>query len=238
MNGNYSIIKCGECGLEYTDPLPTGATLQQFYAEYQDMRADRRIVELNAREHLKMLEKYGWTPESRMLDFGTGTGVFVNVAGDNCYGADLRPSRHPRIKRSLNELYNSRWDFITLWGVLEHLSNPKKVICDLATRLKRGGWMALTTIDAEGLIPYYYKPPEHLSYWTRAAFDVLSERSGMKIVEYQPYYMLQLGHVYVNRLLSRTPEEYRRYLLSSLPEVVRVPTNEVRVVMRKVVDYE
>ena len=235
VNDDYSIMKCAECGLEYTDPIPTEATLRAFYAQYQDIRADRRIVELNAGDHLRMLgERYGWTPESSMLDFGAGGGVFVEVAGDNCYGVELQPSNNPRIKQTLDELGDVSWDFITLWGVLEHLAHPKQVICDLVSRLHMGGVTALTTVDAEGVIPYYCKPPEHLSYWTRAAFDVLSRDCGLEIVEYQPYRMFQLGHIYVQRLLSRTPEEYRQNLLSSLPEVVYVPTNEIRVVMRKV----
>lgn len=234
VNDDYAIIKCAECGLEYTYPIPTEATLKQFYAQYHDMRADPRIVELNAIEHLRMLGKYGWTAESRTLDVGAGAGVFVQVAGDNCYGVEWRPISIPRIKQTLDEFGNVVWDVITLWGVLEHLAHPKQVIGRLVSRLRCGGILALTTVDTEGVIPYYYKPPEHLTYWTRAAFDVLSSDCGLEIVEYEPYRMFQLGHIYVQRLLSRTPEEYRQHISNNLTEVVCVPTNEVRVVMRRV----
>lgn len=234
VNNNYSIIKCGQCGLEYTDPVPTEATLKTFYSHYQDIRAEPEVVELNAREHLRMLgERYGWTPESSVLDFGAGGGSFVELAGGNCYGVELQPSANPRIKGELDELGHKEWDFITMWGVLEHLPRPKQVVRDLAASLRSGGMIALTTVDAEGAIPYYYKPPEHLSYWTRAAFEVMSMDCGLEVAEYQPYHMFQLGRIYAQRLLSRTPEEYGQHLLGALPEVVYVPTNEVRVVMRK-----
>ena len=236
VSEEYSIIQCEECGLEYTDPIPKDADLKLFYAQYEDIRADRRVVELNAQEHLKLLEKFGWKSESITLDFGSGTEVFLEVAGDNCYGVDLKSDFHPRIKQSLNELGNLEWDCITLWGVLEHLPNPKKDISDLASRLKPEGLLALTTVNAESMIPYYYKPPEHLSYWTRTAFDVLAEQVGLKIIEYEPYYMYQLGQIYLQRLLSRTPKRYLQDLSSDLPEIVYVPTNEVRVLMRKVTD--
>jgi len=235
VNEDYCIIKCNECGLEYTDPIPAENTLKAFYASYSDIRADKLIVKLNAQEHLKTLKnRFGWTQESAMLDFGSGGGTFVELAGKNCYGVEYQSSANIRIKTSLNELPIRRWDFITLWGVLEHLPHPKKVIDELISPLRGGGIMVLTTVDAEGVIPYYYKPPEHLSYWTRAAFCELAQRCGLKIIGYEPYWMFQLGDIYIQRLLSRTPEEYRGSLSRvGIPSVVYVPTNEVRVVMKK-----
>src|SRR4030042_4696018 len=107
VNNNYSIIKCDKCGMEYTDPIPTETTLKAFYAQYKDIRADRKIVRLNTQEHLEMLgKKYGWTPESTVLDFGSGSGDFVELAGEKCYGVDLQPSDNSRIKKSLDELPN------------------------------------------------------------------------------------------------------------------------------------
>lgn len=236
VNGSYSIIKCANCGLEYTDPIPKEEELNLFYSTYEDVRAERRIVELNAMEHLKTLAKYGWSEQSKVLDFGAGKGIFVEVAGKYCFGVDFQHSEKPRIKTCLDEDFEGikSWDFITLWGVLEHLSKPKQVMRELASRLRGGGVIALTTVDAEGIIPYYYKPPEHLSYWTKPAFCFLSQECGLEIMEYQPYHMFQLGHIYVKRLLSRTPEKYRKDFVTCLPEIIQVPTNEVRVVMKKV----
>lgn len=235
VNGGYSIIKCANCGLEYTDPIPKEKELNLFYSTYEDIRAERHIVELNAKEHLKTLAKYGWSEQSKVLDFGAGKGIFVEVAGKYCFGVDFQHSENPRIKTCLDEDFEGikSLDFITLWGVLEHLAKPKQVMQELTSRL-RGGVIALTTVDAEGIIPYYYKPPEHLTYWTRAAFDVLARDCGLEIIEYEPYWMFQLGEIYTQRLLSRTPEEYHEsFLGGDIPSIVFVPTNEVRVIMRK-----
>ena len=235
VNDDFVVIKCTECGLEYTNPLPTELELTGFYTHYHDIRADRKIVELNAREHLKMLGmRYGWTCECSMLDFGCGQAIFVEVAGEKCFGVDLQSTDNPRIRQTLSQLPNCSWDFITLWGVLEHLAQPKQVIGDLVSILHGGGVIALTTVNAEGVIPYYYKPPEHLTYWTHDAFGVLTRESGLEIIAYEPYWMFQLGEVYTQRLLSRTPEEYHEsFLDGDIPEIVFVPTNEIRVIMRK-----
>jgi len=236
INNDYSIIKCDKCGLEYTDPIPTETILETFYSQYKDIRADKKVVLLNAQEHLTMLtNKYGWTPESTILDFGSGSGIFVELAGEKCYGVELQTSNNNRIKQASSELPSGHsWDFITLWGVLEHLPNPKQTIGHLVSLLHEGGIIALTTINAEGTIPYYYKPPEHLSYWTRAAFDILSENCGLEIVEYEPYWMFQKEDIYFQRLLSRTPKKYHEPILAgNLPQIIYVPTNEIRVVMKK-----
>lgn len=234
VDPTYSVFKCRNCGLEYTYPIPTDDILEGFYAEYKDIRADEKIVRMNACSHLKLLGKYGWTPESWTLDYGAGPGVFVEIAGKNCFGLDSYCAIHPRVRRSMSAFaVVLGWRFITLWGVLEHLVSPYSTIATLTDLLPVGGIIALTTVDAEGIIPYHYKPPEHLTYWTRAAFDILADKCGLKIVDYERYMMSQLSDIYLDRLLSRTPKEYRSRINHDMPGVIRVPTNEVRVVMQK-----
>lgn len=234
LDDSYSIIKCANCGLEYTAPIPKEEELKSFYMVYEDIRADHRIVKSNAQEHLKILSNYGLTSKSKILDFGAGTGAFVEMAGECCFGVDLNHSHHSRIKKSIEELKDHiSWDCIALWGVIEHLPDPMVVMKELVSRLRKGGLIALTTVNAEGIIPYYYKPPEHLTYWTKNAFEVLADNHDLEILEYEPYKMFQIGQIYFDRLLSRTPDEYREMIWNKLPEVVCVPTNEVFVLMQK-----
>jgi 2-polyprenyl-3-methyl-5-hydroxy-6-metoxy-1,4-benzoquinol methylase len=234
LDGTYSIIKCSDCGLEYTLPIPTEKILKEFYGKYGDIRAERAITELNSKELLKRLARYGWTKHSKTLDFGTGDGVFCEMAGDSTYGVDFKQSSNPRIKASLGDaLFTGiEWEFITLIGVLEHLQNPLEVMAEISRKLRKGGIVMLTTVNAEGLIPYYYKPPEHLTYWTKQAMQILGDKCGMEIVEYEPYSMTQFGRIYHDRLLSRTPMQYRALISNNLPDIVTIPTNEVLVLMK------
>lgn len=229
----YSIVKCSQCGLEYTHPIPNDKTLEWFYSNYEDIRADPEIVRLNAEANLKVLSAYGWTPRTNLLDFGAGKGIFVETAGENAFGIDLQLSSNPRISSTLSAFRKKQWDTITLFGVLEHLSCPLHVMTSLASLLKQGGIMVITTINAEGTIPYYYKPPEHLTYWTRGSFEVMSTQCNMEIIRYVPYEMYQLSSIYFERLLSRIPDVYRQCFQNSLPRIVHVPTNEIMCILRK-----
>lgn len=232
----YRVHKCPNCGLEYTDPVPTEQELTAFYQDYTDPRAEPEIVLRNAQENLRALEAFGLTPDSTILDFGCGNGKFVELAGERCFGVELaNKSASSRIASSLAELSNKRFDFITLWGVLEHLPNPVKTMRDLAQRLQSGGAIVLTTVLADGLIPYYFKPPEHLTYWTRIALTELLHGLDMELVEFRPYTMYQLSSIYLQRLLSRSPKEIAALALGSamdLPRIVHVPTNELFAVAR------
>ncbi|MFO7558731.1 MAG: class I SAM-dependent methyltransferase [Desulfobacterales bacterium] len=219
--------------MEYTFPIPKKNELKRFYQQYNDFRADPEIVFLNARKHINVLKKYGWSYESLTLDFGAGKGEFVKVAGKKCYGIEWNSIPSGQIKKSIKDLHNFKWDFITLWGVLEHLPDPLDTMARLIANLRYGGYIALTTVNAESEIPYYYKPPEHLSYWTRRAFEYLCADLGLSIIDYYPYTMFQFSTVYVERLLNRTPEKYRSNIQSQLPKIIEIPTNEVCVIIKK-----
>jgi len=229
----YKIYKCPNCGLEHTHPVPSQLQLQAFYAKYQDIRAASDVTTMNARRNLQALEAFGYAQGNTILDFGTGDADFVEVAGENCYGIDFKASSKMRVFGDLSELPIRSFDFITLWGVLEHLDYPLAILASLKPFLKPGGKVVLTTVDAEGPIPYYYKPIEHLTYWTAPAFTELFDRLGMRVVEHRPYQMMQKSAIYADRLLSRTPPQYREAFLTAveaLPTYVEVPTNEVLVV--------
>lgn len=233
----YCIYKCSNCGLEYTHPIPTDSQLKTFYDNYFDIRADTTIVNLNASNNLKKLEDYGITKESKILDFGCGKGEFVNLAGENCYGLELGEVNIENIYNNLNDLPVKEFDCITLWGVLEHINDIRGIMGDLEKYLKEGGIFVITTVDAEGSIPYYYKPPEHLTYWTKKSLNILAELINCKIEDISPYTMHQFSKIYLDRLLSRTPKPYSETIqkeVSTLPEIVEVPTNEFFAVLRKI----
>lgn len=232
--GNFQVTKCPDCGLEYTTPNPTDEELGQFYGDYADIRANPEIVAINANRNLELLRAYGLNEKSRILDFGCGNGEFVEIAGDCCFGVELSSrEKGTRIFDDINALPFERYDFITLWGVLEHLNDPMGTIQKLMEKLQPHGHLVITTINAEGAIPYYYKPPEHLTYWTGKSMCYLMEQNGLEIKVLQPYEMCQFSEVYLDRLLSRTPEKYREPIasnLTNLPRIIIVPTNEFLVV--------
>lgn len=233
----FRIFKCSNCGLEYTFPVPTPTELLNFYSTYADVRASNEIVKLNAQRNLCFLESLGCTQSSRILDFGCGSGEFISSRTSNTFGIELFEDRNKNIYSDLASTPESEFEFVTLWGVLEHLRSPLETIKSLCSHIAPNGHIIITTVNTEGLIPFYYKPPEHLTYWTKKASEILFNESGITLLSYDPYIMLQKREVYLDRLLSRTPSEYVHNLYSAvqaLPDVVEIPTNEVLIVGQRV----
>ena len=124
-----------------------------------------------------------------------------------------------------------------MWGVLEHLVNPSDVVSSISELLSSTGTLVLTTVNAEGDIPYHHKPPEHLTYWTRKSLENLGLASGLQLISVMPYTMMQLTKVYLDRILSRTPlpfQELTKNGILELPEIIEIPTNELIAVFKKV----
>ena len=72
-NLKYDILKCGFCGLEFQDPMPTREVLKSLYGKtYANPRVSEEIAKLNSKKNIKLLKKYGLSGKSKLMDFGSG----------------------------------------------------------------------------------------------------------------------------------------------------------------------
>ena len=226
----YTIVKCAYCGLEYTSPLPTEKELQAFYSNYVDFRSADDVLAKNALGlALVLRSKFGLESTDLLLDYGCGKNIFAHVcAPSTWFGYDRY---NP--KSDLADFRDKKWDWITMWGVLEHLPYPKETLHDLVSCLSNNGKVALTTVDVESSIPLQYKPPEHLTYWTKNAIEKLFSLVGLTMLMYEPYQMFQRSDVYMDIILRTVPEELKSKIHHELPKYVFIPTNNVLVVGKK-----
>lgn len=226
----FDIYKCSACRLEFTWPMPDDDLLAQFYASYNDIRADEEVLRANARTNIEYLRlKYDLQAESHLLDFGSGKGCFVKVGNSkNWYNFDPFTAEAHADKPP-----QGNFDWITLWGVLEHLTDPAAALARITAMLAPGGYLAATTVSTELNIPFQYKPPEHTTYWNQAAISCLLASQKLELLEYRQYFMKQLSEIYLSIILRTVPERYRKYISSDLPDFVEIPTNEVFFVARK-----
>jgi len=228
---NFKIFKCSKCGLEFVCPMPNSEQLRSFYQDYSNFRAAEEVLILNAKKNIDRLLKFGLTRERRLLDFGCGANIFVSLGNSKrWFGYDYYK---PTEKNMINNFIDQKWDFITMWGVLEHLTDPKCQITQLAQTLNPGGIMALTTVTTESAIPFQYKPPEHVTYWTKKAIKSLFSSVGLTILEYENYKMIQRSDIYLNCVMRTVPKKFQRQISHSLPDFIEVPTNEIFVVCVK-----
>ena len=222
FGGEHSIHKCSSCRMEYVNPMPSVQLLNDFYSSYEDVRAGTEVLKRNASKNVDRLIQYGLTTQSKLLDYGSGKNIFVSGSGENWFAYDP----HTR-NNDISVLRGGYYDIVTVWGVLEHVTDPLDLVRRLYALLKKGGYLVMTTVDIDGVIPYRFKPPEHLTYWTREAVSSLFKLSLFDLISYDPYFMIQDKNVYMDIILRTLPSKLKQTVhYEDMPDFVAVPTND------------
>jgi len=207
---NWHYRECRNCGLVALHPRPSAETLMRYYDGYlpEDDAAIRRwqdliapVVDASARLITARRQRTG-----RLLDIGCGFGFFLERMwreGWSVEGIEVSPSgrRYARRRWGLEvhahpleelELDAGRYDVVTLFYVIEHVSDPVQVLAAVKRILKPGGMVVLrwphTTPIVKLLKPWsrrldLYHTPYHLYDFTPSTMTALLEATGFKAVE-------------------------------------------------------
>jgi len=146
-----------------------------------------------------------------LLDMGCGTGEFlINLKSDRFrkYGIEINYDGFRACKDKNLDVFNQdvtmidfkgkKFDVITLWHVLEHLSNPRDVFGRLKNILSDDGIIIVQTPNPRSLGFRYGREnwfhldsPRHLNIFDKKSVNYLCKLSGLKIVrvkyEYYDY---------------------------------------------------
>lgn len=203
----YQIVKCNSCGLIYTNPMPMNIyafykdTVDEIYlaTKKQRLQGAKKVVQ----EILKF-KKGG-----NLLDIGCATGYFLDVASEyfNVTGIELSEwafkeaaKRHEVYNMPLSGIeFTKKFDVITLFGVIEHLTNPSKELDLISSCLKQSGLVVIYTPDIGGWLPrllgkkWWNFMGMHLYYFSKETCKGLLEKCGfsvIKIMNYTHYFQL------------------------------------------------
>lgn len=193
----HYLVKCKKCSFVFSNRIPEDDELQQHYATYQRNAEISSITIKRYEELLNILEKYRKT--NTILDIGCGDGHFLNVAkqkGWNVYGTEFTDEAVNVctqkgincFKGRLSELeFNTTFDVITSFEVIEHIYNPVEEINIISKLLRKGGGFYLTTPNFTSLTTLILQEhrrtieyPEHLSYYTPQTLHYLLSRQEFK----------------------------------------------------------
>lgn len=251
------VVRCGSCHLLFLSPKPSEEALSRFYRTYFEkhrmvqLQSERYWSELSRSRyqipasdprHL-LLRRVGVSVKhKRVLDVGCGDGKFllmcrqlgakeaVGVEPDANMAQALK-SRfeldvHPGYLRDL-EGFEGRFDLVTLWDVLEHLSSPMSVISSVRHLLSPSGRIALLTPNADDLAVQDKEKTalrvdfDHICYYGRDAAQHLLGSCGFGIDEVHNW-----GHPYLEaELLTGVPKNRGRMRTMADILLERVPAS-------------
>lgn len=156
VDAEYNLCRCADCGYIFDNPRPTLAAIVNFYStprKYDSwLVAEASRQELWKRRLKKLLRHAG---RGRLLDVGTGTGQFLNLAKPHFHHVSGTEVSQTALKIAKEKYGLDLWqgqiedfthspigfDTITLFHVLEHVPDPQKTIARCLELLNVGGML-------------------------------------------------------------------------------------------------
>jgi dolichol-phosphate mannosyltransferase len=198
------IVRCLQCGLTFMKPKLSPQQLLKEYARVEDpsfvddIHARERMFERN----LSRLRHYV-RPGERWLDVGSYCGAFLAVARrQGLEAVGVEPGRwavEQSSRRTEARVYPGtlddlpadigRFDAVTLWDVLEHLSDPVGELKKVHGLLKTEGTLMLSTLMIDNWFArllgsrWPWLMDMHLFYFTDATIARVLEQAGFAIIE-------------------------------------------------------
>ena len=223
----FSIKKHPEFNMWITEPIPKELEAyyqSEDYISHTDasqtffQKIYQRVKRYSLNKKVRLLDRYT-KGNGKLLDYGAGTGAFVQQAilgGWEAKGVEPNKAARERAKekgldllKSWEGLTQSDFDVITLWHVLEHIPDLQGSIEQLKRLLKPNGILILALPNFEswdakhyGAFWAGYDVPRHLWHFSKDAVDSLFSSSGFELLKTHPLYF----DAYYVSLLS---EKYR-----------------------------
>jgi SAM-dependent methyltransferase len=265
----HAIRDCRACELTQLHPMPPRALLDELYGDdYFESDDDGRGYGDYASQEPEYLATFAddvdrirdFTPSGRLLEVGCGFGYFLEVAaraGFDVRGVDASrravdessrrfPGRvFPGAVGDVPELAEQRFDVIFAAHLIEHISEPRPFVADLASRLATNGLLVLVTPNVRSLLARIsgrrwvsFKIPEHVVFYSPETIGRLLRECGLDVLAVDPayqYYRLPFLMSRVRQLVrpaDRLIPPFER--LPALRErMLRVTSGSLRVIARR-----
>lgn len=181
------VIDCTSCGFIHVMPLPSAATLEQFYTKdfyeherpryFTETKADLSWWNATYTNYYRHLEQA--TKGRRLLDVGSGPGHFLNCGkkrGWNVVGVEPSPTAaryaQKRGLQVLNDFFSNErakqlgtFDVVHASFVLEHVPDPIAFIEDMKKLLKPRGVLTLVCPNDYNPLQLVLQREENMQPW-------------------------------------------------------------------------
>lgn len=205
----FSYHKCIACESLYTKPHLIDGVLDELYSDgtyqhYQDSLVKSgsglRKGVLEQRK-FKQLQQMFSQEKLTLLDVGCGGGTFLEVCHENGWkveGIDPSPdstnSKNIKVQHGdFNQIkFDKKFDVISFWGVLEHLSNPNAALKKASQMLNKSGMIVFEVPSADCFLSEYlnktpFSPTRYIEsgrhniFFSKKVINNISERYGLSI---------------------------------------------------------
>ncbi|HTE34222.1 MAG TPA: class I SAM-dependent methyltransferase [Chryseolinea sp.] len=223
----FDIIRCTSCQFLITSPIP--ADLDRYYqsSSYVSHATKPKslidkiyhlVRRFTLRWKVNLIKKRTTAHPLRVLDYGCGTGDFLTACQAQGWEiAGVEPSAAARavaaertrstIASDLKQLKSDNFHVITLWHVLEHVSDLNGILQQLKDKLTPTGiiFIAVPNHNSNDAKHYQqtwaaYDVPRHLWHFSQDTMHLLLAKHQLKLVSTVP---MKLDSFYVSMLSEK-----------------------------------
>jgi len=227
----FTIVECEKCQFHFTNPVPEDHKIGEYYKseKYVSHNSNSKGIinylynQVRKRTlRSKAILVRNETEGKELLDFGSGSGHFLSVVEKYDFnGVGIEPSKEARdyalqsknVKSLEADVFHQfekqKFDVITLWHVLEHITNLEKDLKQMHQTLKFDGKLIVAVPNMNSYDARHYK-----KFW--AAYDVPRH-----LYHFKENDIARLMLKYDFQLKKVIPMKYDAYYISMLSEKYR-----------------
>ena len=211
---SFRIVKCNICNHGFSSPI-----YENLYENYIDVEDKYylKTAEVRKKTAQKVLHKiHKYKQHGSLLDFGCSTGEFLEESKKyfDSEGVELSNWAREHCIRKNIDVYNAlpekKYDIITMFGVVEHLEDPKSTLKEIYEHLNSDGIVVIWTGNLDSYVSkalgskWYYIQGQHIQYFTDFSLSKLMGKVGFERKYSGIYpYVMNLG--YIGKSIERYP---------------------------------
>jgi len=210
QKGELRIVRCGDCGMIYVNPVPDEMASGKFYDEagrdyyLSPDKLESDYADVRFERELRLFRKH--CSRGAVLDVGCSSGAFLfqlrkrwsvdyQILGTDASGPplDYAESRGVAVVRgdfleSEQLKVRAPFDAITFWAVIEHLAEPKRFLEKAHSLLKPRGLCIVLVPNVGSLATrllgrrYRYVYAQHLNYFSATTLARLASAVGFQVL--------------------------------------------------------
>ncbi len=229
----FNLLICPECELLLTSPQPTDVSKYYESSDYISHHSKKRnlitslynlVKDIQVKHKINLLNTYA--KGKSLLDIGCGTGYFLQHAANSGYtitGVEINENARIQaqtltgatIYQSIEDISSYQYNLITLWHVLEHLSDPVQQVKTIKSLLAENGTIIIAvpnykSYDARHYQEYWagYDVPRHLNHFSQKSITRIAKLTNLRVdkiipMKFDSFYVSLLSEQYQQTGLVR-----------------------------------